>query len=325
MAAPTYRSSPTASRPAAARPAAASLICRAVTTSAERDAHFQVRRQVFVAEQGLFRGRSGMSGGSGISGDRDGTDRDGTDLDWHDDDPATIHVVGLADDQICGTVRLYPLGADGRWKGDRLAVLASHRHLGLGAPLVCLDIGPLPAAPRAAIAKPKVTPGMSGLILLPESTVSEPEPIEHSPPPDPAFLAQVTAAMDEIGHRADRYSVMFAFRSELASFAALKQAVLSVNCPWFGIDLDPVAILRDTWDMDEVFSQLGPLIRHVRGRDALVGADRRTKPATIGQGKADWPALLHNLDQSGYRGWITIDPIDLPNRHAAATADTHRQ
>ena len=78
-----------------------------------------------MAEQGLFRGTSGMNG------DRDRTDRDG-----HDDDPATIHVVGLADGEICGTVRLYPLGADGMWKGDRLAVLASHRHLGLGAPLV---------------------------------------------------------------------------------------------------------------------------------------------------------------------------------------------
>ena len=123
MAAPTYRSSPTTSHPAAARPAAATLTCRAVTTRAERRAHFQIRRQVFVAEQGLFRGISDISG---ISGDLDG----------HDDDPATIHVVGLADDQICGTVRLYPLGADGVWKGDRLAVLASHRHLGLGAPLV---------------------------------------------------------------------------------------------------------------------------------------------------------------------------------------------
>jgi putative N-acetyltransferase (TIGR04045 family) len=122
MAAPTYRSSPTTSHPAAA-----ALTCRAVTTGAERDAHFQIRRQVFVAEQGLFRA---------ITGDRDGTDRDGTDRDGHDDDPATIHVVGLADGEICGTVRLYPLGADGMWKGDRLAVLASHRHLGLGAPLV---------------------------------------------------------------------------------------------------------------------------------------------------------------------------------------------
>ena len=114
MAAPTYRSSSTASRAAAST---ASLICRAARTEAERDAHFQIRRQVFVAEQGLFRG---------AGGDRDG----------RDDDPATIHVVGLADGVICGTVRLYPLGAGGRWKGDRLAVLASYRHLGLGAPLV---------------------------------------------------------------------------------------------------------------------------------------------------------------------------------------------
>jgi putative N-acetyltransferase (TIGR04045 family) len=133
MAAPTYRSSPTTSPPAAVRPAAATLTCRAVTTRAERDAHFQVRRQVFVAEQGLFRGTNGTNG---TNGDWDGTDRDCTDWDGHDDDPATVHVVGLADDQICGTVRLYPLEADGMWKGDRLAVLASHRHLGLGAPLV---------------------------------------------------------------------------------------------------------------------------------------------------------------------------------------------
>ena len=48
MAAPTYRSSSTASRPAAAR-----LTCAVVTTEAERRAHFRIRHQVFVIEQGL--------------------------------------------------------------------------------------------------------------------------------------------------------------------------------------------------------------------------------------------------------------------------------
>jgi len=143
MAAPTYRSSPTTSPPAQAHPAhahpaeAPRLDCRAAATTAERAAHFRIRRQVFVAEQGLFGGADGDRHGTDRDGtDRDGTDRDGTDRDWHDDDPATIHVVGLADGVICGTVRLYPLGAGGRWKGDRLAVLAGQRHLGLGAPLV---------------------------------------------------------------------------------------------------------------------------------------------------------------------------------------------
>jgi putative N-acetyltransferase (TIGR04045 family) len=118
MAAPTYRSSSTASRPTAA----AALTCAAVATEAERCAHFRIRHQVFVIDQGMFGGSYGGAGGD--------------DTDGHDDDPATIHVIGRADETICGTVRLYPLGADGRWKGDRLAVLASYRHLGLGAPLV---------------------------------------------------------------------------------------------------------------------------------------------------------------------------------------------
>ena len=119
MAAPTYRSSLTASRPAAA-----TLDCRAAVTEAERCAHFRIRHQVFVIEQGLF----GGSGG-------------GDDTDERDHDPATIHVVGRADETICGSVRLYPAGPGGRWKGDRLAVLAGYRHLGLGAPLVRFAVG----------------------------------------------------------------------------------------------------------------------------------------------------------------------------------------
>jgi putative N-acetyltransferase (TIGR04045 family) len=116
--APTSRWSAAASRPAAAP----CLDCRPAACAAELAAHFRIRHQVFVAEQGLFR-----SGGGG---------QPGGDRDARDDDPATIHVIGLADGVIGGTVRLYPLGPPGRWKGDRLAVLPEHRRHGLGAPLV---------------------------------------------------------------------------------------------------------------------------------------------------------------------------------------------
>ena len=130
MAEPSFHSSATASLPGGSSQTAATqlLACDAVATEAERCAHFRIRHQVFVIEQGMFGGSYGGAGGD--------------DTDVHDDDPATIHVIGRADETICGTVRLYPLGPDagpdtrGRWKGDRLAVLASHRHLGLGAPLV---------------------------------------------------------------------------------------------------------------------------------------------------------------------------------------------
>ena len=192
---------------------------------------------------------------------------------------------------------------------------------GLSAPLLCVDLGPLPAPPPQSQPKPKVTPEQAGLILLPEPTKLAP-PVRNEPvvPPDPAFVAQVNAGLVELGRLADRYSVVTAFRSELASFASLEQALREANCPWFGVDLDPVAAVRDEWVLDEILSRLGRLIRHVRGRDAVRGADRRTRPAVIGQGSVDWNALLLNLKQADYKGWITIDPLELPDRYTAARA-----
>jgi sugar phosphate isomerase/epimerase len=106
----------------------------------------------------------------------------------------------------------------------------------------------------------------------------------------------------------------------LSSVASLEAALRGANCPWFGVDLDPVALLRDEWTLDETLSALGPLIRHVRARDALIGMDRRTRPAPIGAGATDWPRLLADLDSAGFHGWFTVDPTELPNRTDAASA-----
>lgn len=196
---------------------------------------------------------------------------------------------------------------------------------GLGTRLVSVDIGPLPTPPRQSKPRPAITPKQAGLILLPSDLIASPAPestnLENIPANvDPVLAAQVDGALLELGKRADRYGVVVAFRSELASFAALERALKAADCPWFGVDLDPVAVLHDEWDLDEVFSRLGVLIRNVRARDALRGADRRTRPTPIGQGSVDWRELLADLDQAGYRGWITVDPMELPNRAMAATA-----
>jgi putative N-acetyltransferase (TIGR04045 family) len=98
--------------------------CRSVEGPAELALHHRIRRLVFVEEQGLF-------------------DRD--DRDERDDDPRTVHVLGLVDGLPAGTVRLYPLEPPGPvghprdgglWKGDRLAVLPDQRRSGIGGPLV---------------------------------------------------------------------------------------------------------------------------------------------------------------------------------------------
>jgi sugar phosphate isomerase/epimerase len=195
---------------------------------------------------------------------------------------------------------------------------------GLGAPLVCVEVGPLPEPAAAPKPKPRVDPAQAGLIIIP--TMSEPEVPASAqesrpvPGPDPALVAQVDAALFELCARADRMGVTLALRSELSSFAALDRAMTAARCPWFGVDLDPVAILRDAWTSDEIFSRFGDHVRHVRARDATAGSHRRTRPAVIGLGSTHWGELLANLDSAGYRGWLTIDPLELSDRVAGALA-----
>lgn len=195
---------------------------------------------------------------------------------------------------------------------------------GLGSPLVCVDLGPLPEPVIEEPPKPKVSPEMAGMILLPGpgsvGTTSVKDVLRRRAmqPPDPAFVSQVDAALIELGRMADRTSTVIAFRSELSSLAALERALRAADCPWFGVDLDPAAVLADAWDLDEAFSRLGALVRHVRGRDAVGGTGARTKPAAVGRGDTSWAHLLSNLSGADYTGWITIDPVELPDRHAAA-------
>ena len=107
-------SSSAPSRPASAR-VARGLACRLARDAAELAEHFAVRHHVFVESQALF-----------AADDRD--DRDGA--------PETLHAVGLCHGHVAGAVRLYPLDANGLWKGDRLAVLPADRFQRLGAMLV---------------------------------------------------------------------------------------------------------------------------------------------------------------------------------------------
>ena len=99
-------------------PTTEALACRPARGPVELAAHHEIRRAVFVAEQEIF-----------AVDDRD----------EHDENPATVHVLGLVHGVPAGTVRLYPLGGT-LWKGDRLAVLPEHRRSHIGGPLVRLAV-----------------------------------------------------------------------------------------------------------------------------------------------------------------------------------------
>jgi putative N-acetyltransferase (TIGR04045 family) len=99
-----------------AHPVGHEIICRQARSASERADHLRIRHQVFVDEQAVFAD---------------------SDLDSRDDKDATIAVLGYSDGIAVGAVRLFVLEpAEGRWQGDRLAVLSAYRTHGVGAPLV---------------------------------------------------------------------------------------------------------------------------------------------------------------------------------------------
>jgi putative N-acetyltransferase (TIGR04045 family) len=92
------------------------VVCRPARSPSEHAEHLTIRHRVFVEEQAVF---------------------SGSDLDPRDGEESTIAVLGYSAGTAAGTVRLFPLDvAEGRWQGDRLAVLSAYRTHGVGAPLV---------------------------------------------------------------------------------------------------------------------------------------------------------------------------------------------
>src|SRR4051812_19594124 len=103
---------------------------------------------------------------------------------------------------------------------------------------VTIDLGPLPSAIEAEAPKKTINPEEAGLIIIPSAV--EPAAVKqerHFDPPDPAFVAQVNAALLALGQLADRYQVVVALSTSLGSFASLARAMSVANCPWFGVDL----------------------------------------------------------------------------------------
>ncbi|MEW5912910.1 MAG: MSMEG_0568 family radical SAM protein [Thermodesulfobacteriota bacterium] len=94
--------------------APAELVCHPARTAAELQAALDIRRQVFVAEQGIVQ-----------------------DTDQDQADQTAIHLVARRGGRVVGTVRVFPQAErPGQWVGGRLAVAAGERRGGVGAALV---------------------------------------------------------------------------------------------------------------------------------------------------------------------------------------------
>ncbi|MGF1634124.1 MAG: sugar phosphate isomerase/epimerase family protein [Phycisphaerae bacterium] len=232
------------------------------------------------------------------------------------------------------------LGRDGlRPGGDLDRVLARvERALQvarlLQATMLTVDVGRLPAPARVEAPRPTASDaGLGGLAggLAGSIIVPRPEDVPAGlradgsgggagveGPADPAFSGRVAEGMAQLGVLADRYSVLMAFSSQLASYAALSSAVEQAACPSFGYDLDPVALVADPAEAEAVFGMLVGPILHVRGRDGQRGDAGRTRLTPVGKGEVQWGRLAGLLDDAGYHGFVSVDTRGLTNEGSHA-------
>ncbi len=89
------------------------LTCHPVRTRAEQKKAFEIRKEVFVQEQKLF-----------------------VDTDVDENDAKSVHLAAEWNDEIVGTVRVFPVNHNGHWVGGRLAVKKEYRNTGAGELLV---------------------------------------------------------------------------------------------------------------------------------------------------------------------------------------------
>ena len=89
------------------------LICHPVRTKVEKERAFGIRKEVFVLEQKLF-----------------------SNSDADENDPKSIHLVAEWNNEVVGTVRVFPVNNNGHWIGGRLAVRKEYRNTGAGELLV---------------------------------------------------------------------------------------------------------------------------------------------------------------------------------------------
>lgn len=122
--------------------------------------------------------------------------------------------------------------------------------------------------------------------------------------------------LGDLGHHGHRVGALLAADTGTESGEDLGRLLAELPEGAVGVNFNPGALVGGGFSPLEAIDALGRWIVHVHASDA---AHERTairgRPISLGQGVADFPALLAALDQYAYRGYFTVacPPSDDPS------------
>jgi len=125
---------------------------------------------------------------------------------------------------------------------------------------------------------------------------------------DDARFAALVDVLNGLGAYGDRVGARLALQTGSESIAQLARLLAALPDQIVGVDLHPCGLIHHGHDPAEAVAALGRHIFYVHACDAVRDLARgQVIDVELGRGTADLPALLGQLEEFNYRGWVTIE------------------
>ena len=150
-------------------------------------------------------------------------------------------------------------------------------------------------------------------------------------PPESDALARETfiGAIRELGRRADHRGVRLAIETGPDKGETLRTLLDSLASNGLGASLDPAWLMQNGHDAIAAAGALGPWVAHAYATESpkaslVTSLSRRSG---FPPGGIDWEEFLGALEESNYRGFLTVwpDPAREPGPQFKSVADRFRQ
>jgi sugar phosphate isomerase/epimerase len=126
-------------------------------------------------------------------------------------------------------------------------------------------------------------------------------------PTDEGWTTMVQALAD-IGNYSQKAGAWLAARTGADDGETLKGLIDSLPIQSLMVDFDPAELVINRHSPTDAMKQLAKYVVSCRARDAVTDFSLgRGVEVTLGQGSVDWPALLGQLEEKAYAGYLTID------------------
>ncbi|MEM8911636.1 MAG: TIM barrel protein [Planctomycetota bacterium] len=210
-------------------------------------------------------------------------------------------------------------GLDQRLEATKLAMKAAYR---LGAPTVVNQIGPVPELPSRPPAAPQAVLDASTLssLVSPDAAPPDDDVVRRilaagseSPPLDSGEMAEqqrwntMQSVLEDLGRYGAKVGAFFAAETGTESGPTLARLLRASDEAFLMAALNPGQLIINRHSVSEAIAALRDRISVVSAIDGVLDlAEGRGLTVPLGQGIADFPNLIGQLEEIPYRGSFVV-------------------